>query len=68
MGQQQSKRRLVVRSERRDPPDYRKLSRALIALAQAQAEKEAQAEFEGRRKRGKRSTASTESVLPEDAA
>ena len=35
-----------VRSQRRTPPDLRKLSRALIALAQAQAEAEAQAEHE----------------------
>ena len=31
-----------VRSQRRTPPDLRKLSRALIALAQAQAEADAQ--------------------------
>lgn len=65
MGQDQSKRRLVVRSERRDPPDYRKLSRALIALAQAQAEKEAQAEHEARAKQVK---AVVKPVRPEDAA
>jgi hypothetical protein len=65
MGQDQSKRRLVVRSERRDPPDYRKLSRALIALAQAQAEKEARAEHEAQLKQAKRSR---RPVLPEDAA
>lgn len=33
-----------VRGERRTPTDVRKLSRALLLLAQAQAEKEAQAE------------------------
>lgn len=65
MGQDQSKRRLVVRSERRDPPDYRKLSRALIALAQAQAEKEAQAEHEAKLLKGKRSN---QPQRPEDAA
>jgi hypothetical protein len=32
-----------IRGERRDQPDIRKLSRAVIALAQAQAEKEAEA-------------------------
>ena len=39
-------RRVSVRAVRRDPPDLRKLSRALIALAfeQAQAEADAQAE------------------------
>jgi hypothetical protein len=33
-----------VRSVRRDPPDIKKLSKALIALAMAEAEREAQAE------------------------
>jgi hypothetical protein len=37
-------RRISVRAVRRDPPDLRKLSRALIALAAAQAEADAQAE------------------------
>jgi hypothetical protein len=64
MHQDQSKRRLTVRSERRDPPDYRKLSRALIALAQAQAEKEAQAEHEAHQKRTKRRA----DLRPGDAA
>lgn len=45
---QQSKRsyerRISVRTVRRDPPDLRKLSRALLALAQADAEAKAQAE------------------------
>ena len=36
-------RRVFVRSERRDPPDLNKLSRALIALALAQAQAEADA-------------------------
>jgi hypothetical protein len=36
-------RRISVRVVRRDPPDLRKLSRALIALAMAQAEADAQA-------------------------
>ena len=46
-------RRLFVRSERLDPPDLRKLSRALIALAltEAQAEAEAQAEHEKKKSR-----------------
>jgi hypothetical protein len=41
-------RRIVVRGVRRDPPDLKKLSRALVALAleQAQAEADAQAEYE----------------------
>ena len=36
-------RRIRVRAIRRDRPDLRKLSRAVIMLAQAQAEKEATA-------------------------
>ena len=45
-----SDRRIRVRAIRRDPPDMRKLSRALIALAmaQAQAEADAQAEHEAK--------------------
>jgi hypothetical protein len=41
-------RRISVRAIRRDPPDLKKLSRALIALAleQAQAEADAQAAHE----------------------
>ncbi len=43
-------RQLFVRSERRDPPDLRKLSRALIALAMAQAQAEADAQAEHAKK------------------
>lgn len=35
-------RHITVRAVRRDPPDLRKLSRALIQLAMAQAEAEAE--------------------------
>lgn len=44
-------RRIRIRGVRRDPPDIKKLSRALIALAmaQAQAEAEAQATHEAKR-------------------
>ena len=44
-------RRIRVRAVRRDPPDIKKLSRALIelALAQAKAEADAQAEHETKR-------------------
>lgn len=35
-------RPISVRSVRRDPPDLRKLGRALLALAQAEAEAQAQ--------------------------
>jgi hypothetical protein len=49
-----SERRIRVRAVRRDPPDLRKLSRALIALAlaQAQAEADAQAEHKEKRREG----------------
>ena len=49
-GGKQPERRISVRAVRRDPPDLKKLSQALIALAMAQAEAEAQAEHEGLRK------------------
>ncbi|MFL6137363.1 MAG: hypothetical protein ACJ74O_06120 [Frankiaceae bacterium] len=45
-GSGKRERRIVVRGVRRDPPDLRKLSRALIALAQVQAEKDAQNEHQ----------------------
>ena len=47
-------RRVRVRAIRRDPPDMRKLSRALIALAmaQAQAEADAQAEDQAKKEEG----------------
>lgn len=53
-GSKQPERRISVRAVRRDPPDLKKLSQALIALAMAQAEAEAQAEHERSRenKRG----------------
>jgi hypothetical protein len=35
-------RRISVRAVRKDPPDVKKLSQAVIALALAQAEKDAQ--------------------------
>ena len=40
----QKERHISVRAVRRDPPDLRKLSRAIIAIALAEAEAEAQAE------------------------
>jgi hypothetical protein len=48
-------RRISVRAVRRDPPDLKKLSRALIALAmeQAQAEADAQAAH-GQKQRDRR--------------
>lgn len=41
-------RHFVVRGVRRDPPDIRKLGRALLSLAQAEAERQAQAEHDSR--------------------
>ncbi len=41
-------RRISVRAVRRDPPDLKKLSQALIALAMAQAEAEAQRQHQQR--------------------
>ena len=45
-------RRIRVRGIRRKTPDYRKLARALIELAQAQAEAEARADHESSQKSG----------------
>jgi hypothetical protein len=42
-GTRKAERRIVVRSERRDPPDLRKLSRAVIAMALRDAEAKAEA-------------------------
>jgi hypothetical protein len=44
-------RHIRIRSDRRSVPDVRRLSRALIALAQAQAEQEAQAEDRSKKRR-----------------
>ncbi|OXM65339.1 hypothetical protein CF165_23725 [Amycolatopsis vastitatis] len=43
-GKERRERRLRVRSVRRDTPDMRKLSKAIIGLALAEAEREAQAQ------------------------
>jgi hypothetical protein len=40
--QRRDERRVVVRGIRRDPPDMRKLGKALLGLAQAEAERQAQ--------------------------
>lgn len=44
MSNKSRERRIRVRGVRRDPPDLKKLSRALIALALAQAQAEADAQ------------------------
>jgi hypothetical protein len=42
-GTRKAERHIVVRSERRDPPDLRKLGRAVIATAMRDAEAQAEA-------------------------
>ena len=44
MSKDASLRNISIRSIKKNPPDYTKLGRALIQLAQAKAEAEAQAE------------------------
>jgi hypothetical protein len=46
-GSRTRQRNISVRAVRRDPPDLRKLSRALIQVAMAQAEADAQAAAAG---------------------
>jgi hypothetical protein len=53
-GDSRGERRISVRGVRRDPPDLKKLSQALIALSIAQAEAEAQAEHEKSKDASKR--------------
>ena len=55
MSNKQNPRRIRVRADRRDPPDVKKLGKALLALAlaQAQAEAEAQAEHEKKVEEGR---------------
>ncbi|WP_127466444.1 hypothetical protein [Streptomyces sp. B27] len=53
-------RRFTVRGIRRDPPDIRKLAKALIGLAMAEAEREAQAEQAARQTKAQTSSADTE--------
>jgi len=48
-GSRTKQRTISVRAVRRDPPDLRKLSRALIALAMAEAAAEAAAQAEADR-------------------
>lgn len=56
-GEPRRSRRIVVEGVQREQPDLRKLSRAVIALAQAEAEREAQAQHEtGRPKRPREGT------------
>ncbi|MBP5867905.1 hypothetical protein F3K40_12875 [Streptomyces sp. LBUM 1478] len=53
-------RRFTVRGIRKDPPDIRKLSKALIGLAMAEAERQAQAEQSTRRTEAEATSSDTE--------
>ena len=48
---QRRERRLRIRDERHSPPDYRKVSRALLMQALAEADAEATAEAEDKQRR-----------------
>ena len=56
--QHRQDRYIRIRSIRKEPPDLKKLARALIALAQARAEAEAQAEHEEQRHHDKNGSSS----------
>ncbi|MCE5254322.1 MAG: hypothetical protein LLG45_08995 [Actinomycetia bacterium] len=49
MSKDASIRHISIRSIRKNPPDYTKLGRALIQLAQAKAEAEAEAEAQAQK-------------------
>jgi hypothetical protein len=53
MSNKSNERRIRIRAIRRDPPDVKKLSRALIALAMAQAQAEVEARAEHQTKKDK---------------
>ena len=61
-------RKIRVRAIRKDPPDLRRLARALIALVEAEAEAEAEAEEQARKKSTsrKKSTGSSGNVTSQD--
>lgn len=67
MNKKGKQRRLRIRAVRRNPPDLKKLSRALIELAQAQAEAEAQAEHAEQVQPKKRPTREHDDDSPEAA-
>lgn len=50
MSKDASLRNISIRSIRKNPPDYTKLGRALLQLAQAKAEAEAQAQAQNKNK------------------
>jgi hypothetical protein len=60
-------RHITVRAIRRDPPDLRKLSRAIIALAMAQTEAEAEKAKDGTPESSADASQSLESEGDQDA-
>ena len=60
-------RNIRVRGIRKDPPDLRRLARALIALVEAEAEAEAEAEEAARRAAKRRSDKTSKVDTPHDA-
>lgn len=62
------KRRIRVEGVRKDPPDLRRLARALIELVQMQAEAEAEAEHELQKADGRSTTKPRGRANDEDAA
>lgn len=65
-------RRIRVRGVKKDPPDLRRMARALIALAQAETEAQADAEVRKQTARGNRSkcadNSGSDSESPKHAA
>jgi hypothetical protein len=61
-------RKIRVRAIRKDPPDLRRLARALIALVEAEAEAEAEAQEAARKKSApkKKPTGSPGNVTSDD--
>lgn len=59
-------RQISIRSIRRDPPDYRKLGRAFLAVAMMQAEAEAEAKAE-HQKKAKQDRDAHEAFAPSEA-
>jgi len=67
MNKKGKQRRLRIRAVRRNPPDLKKLSRALIELAQAQAEADAASE-DAQRPKGREHSTSPPDADPPEAA
>ncbi len=67
MNKRGKQRRLRIRAVRRNPPDLKKLSQALIELAQAQAEADVAREDAQRLKNAEHSSSSPDADPPEAA-